>query len=134
MNQYYLATDGILLLASDLKTRERLIAQMEQLLDSANTLVTSSFSFAETVRMFEQQNAIPEFKSFLWRSRPIFETILEFGEEDLERGHGLMESHALPFRQAMEAAIVLNRGLAGILSASEKFDSLQSISRIQFAL
>lgn len=134
MNQYYVAADAILLLASNLKTRERLIAQLEQLLDSESSLVTSSFSLAEAVRTFEQQHAIAQFKSFHWRTRPIFETILEFSEEDLERGQGLMESHRLPFRQAMEAAIVLNHSLAGILSSSDKFDSLESIGRIPFVL
>ncbi|MBL8020276.1 MAG: hypothetical protein JNM27_11470 [Leptospirales bacterium] len=134
MNQYYVATDAILLLASELDTRNRLISQMEQLLDAGDTFVTTSFSFSEALRVFEAKSSVPRFKTFLWRLRPLFETILDFAEEDLERGQGFMETNSLPFRQAMEAAVVLNRGLAGILSASDKFDSLESIRRIPFAL
>ncbi|MCE9599295.1 MAG: hypothetical protein K8S54_15130 [Spirochaetia bacterium] len=134
MNQYYLATDAILLLASELRTRDRLIAQIEQLLDSENAIVTSSFSLSEAARMFERKNSVAQFKPFLWRIRPVFETIVDFAEEDLERGQGLMESHTMPWRQAMEAAIVLNHDLAGILSASDKFDSLETLRRIPFAL
>jgi len=129
MEQFYLATDAILLLASDLPSRAKLIEQLDTTLQSSG-LVTSSYSLLETNRIFGEKKASLQFRTFLWTIRPLFDAVLNFTEEELERATALMDSSAIPMRHAIEGSFVLNHGLAGILSSSPKFDWIPALRRI----
>jgi hypothetical protein len=133
MDQFYLASDSILLLASDNPQKLVFIDQLDDLLRVAG-IVTSSYSLLEANRVFRAKQAGNKFKSFLWTIRPLFDAILDFTEEDLERADALQSEGSIPERHAIEAALVLNHGIAGILSSSEKFDWIATLRRIPVSL
>lgn len=55
----------------------------------------------------------------------------ELQRRDLDRALALMDRHReLPGRDAVHAAIAVNRGIATIVSADRHFDSLEEIRRV----
>ncbi len=119
--RFYLDSDHLLLLASPLEEKERVLSALEEELREESTLYTSVLAQMELVRYFEERGELPSLRYFLSLVRPLFEEVLPFTGEDLRRGVEAAEQLGLPGRESMVVGLLRNHQIRGIFSLSSHF-------------
>ena len=122
----YVATDVLLLLASDSSDRARVIDFMHSVA-RCSSYVTSTSAMLGICHTFLAQGVAPD--SFLQFLAPLLETVFPVEERDVLAALRLCGEVDLGLDQATEACIARHRGLS-FLSTVETFDRVPGLDRI----
>ena len=93
--------------------------------------VTSAEVLQEILHLFQRRRQAPQGARLVRRIAALLPDLLPVERADLQMAADLSERYPdLPARDAVHAAIVMRRKLAGIVSADRHFDEMSEVERI----